>query len=248
MRVLLTSLTIVATIVEVAAGQAPGGELYRGPAISSRVATFIAPERGAAIECEQATFLLGVPLPLAELGRAQLLTNVRSHTVRVVPVNSIVLRVAVGPTTYGMVTFRMRGQSRLEDPEDSKRIRPGNISRSASFVIADGEESPGYLLFNPRVRVVFTVERVYADDGRLIFDNPDTIELLWEALGRPSFTQASTTSDIDIDDRPAGRRLPPGLVVMAAPYSARGARPRAGRRTSRSLSRTAAAISRAGIP
>jgi hypothetical protein len=188
MRVLVTSLVVVAAIAEVGAGQEqiPPGELYRGPAISSRVATFIAPERGAAIECEQSTFLLGVPLPLPELGRAQLLTNVRSRTVRVVPVNTITLRVAVGPTPYGMVTFRMRGRSRLEDPEELKRIPLGDVARPVRFSMAEEEESPGYLLFNPRVRVVFTVERVYGEDGHLIFENPDATELLWEALGRPT--------------------------------------------------------------
>jgi hypothetical protein len=39
------------------------------------------------------------------------------------------------------------------------------------------------------MKIVFTLERIDGQNGFLVFDNPNATELLWEALGRPSFSQ-----------------------------------------------------------
>jgi hypothetical protein len=189
MRLLFFTFVLGSAAVQLVASQEriPRGELFRGPLVSTRPATLVE-ERGLPLDFAAATMDLGAVAPWARLSRARLHTRIRSKIVRTVPVAGITLRVGVGPAPDGMYTFRMRGRVHILAPESFKRIAPGGEVPLVTFVAASEDVVPGVLLINLKAKVAFTVERVEGDEGQLIFENPDTTELLWEALGRPTLS------------------------------------------------------------
>ena len=189
MRALIASALIATAAVQLAAAQQrPRDRIFRGPFIADREAVLVSPDRQLPIEFEGARLNMGSAAPWAALGNARLFVNVRSNTVRPISVRGITLRVAVGPSDHGMFTFRMRGLDRIYLPEDTQRIPQDGLFRPANFATPTDESYPGLLLLDRRTRIVFTLERLEADDTQVVFENPDATELLWEALGRPSFT------------------------------------------------------------
>ena len=98
------------------------------------------------------------------------------------------LRVAVGPAEHGIYTFRMRGIASIYAPEEFTRLPNDTLLRQATFAAVRDDSYPGLLLINPQTKIVFTVERLYDDGGQIVFENPDAIELLWAALGRPTLS------------------------------------------------------------
>jgi hypothetical protein len=158
----------------------PQGYLYRGPLYASRPAIFVEPEGGAPLSFDDSSF-----------SGDRIETNVRSRTVRTVPVSGITLRVAYGPTLNGMVSFRLSPRiSALPGPESFTTIPPDQNWRLITFYARPSEE-PSLFRFapTPPMKIVFTLERIDGQNGFLVFDNPNATELLWEALGRPSFSQ-----------------------------------------------------------
>jgi hypothetical protein len=150
------------------------GEVYRGPHYVSREAMFVEPASGAPLEFSKGS--LGADYVLE--------TTVHSKSLRTIPASVITVRLAFGPTTHGMIAFRMRADDRA--PEPPIRITPDSPPAVLRFRIAAEDPYPGALALKPQARVVFTVERIDGDNGVPVFENPDATELLWEALGRPS--------------------------------------------------------------
>jgi hypothetical protein len=167
---------------------APGGRLFRGPLVSTKPATVVVPDRGLPLEFEAAQFHLGAASPIAVLPNARLEVGIRANTVRAVSVRGITLRAAIGPSEHGMFTFRMRAVTSIYAPEEFHRLPQDSFFRSAVFETG-GRAFPSLLVLDPATRIVFTLERIQDESGQLVFENPDAIELLWQALGRPSFTQ-----------------------------------------------------------
>ncbi len=157
----------------------PRGYLYRGPFYANRVATPVEPENGMP---------LGFTSAMLQDGRLQ--ATVQTRTVHAVPLSGITLRVAFGPTPSGMVTFRMRPiLPAVMLPEPLRRLPPNSGPTPVPFHIVDEDPRPGPLALTPEMKVVFTLERLDGSDGYVLFENPNAIELLWEALGKPSLTR-----------------------------------------------------------
>lgn len=190
MRLFLLSVAILSVIWRGHAQEtASQGRLYRGPSVEDRAATWVTPDRPVPLEFDEARLDLGSSAPWAALGNARLFAGVRSNTLRPITIRGITLRVAIGPAEHGMFTFRMRGIASLYTPEELLRLRADGLFRPVNFATVANEPLPQLLLMNPRTRIVFTLERVDGVNGPVVFENPDATELLWEALGRPSFTQ-----------------------------------------------------------
>jgi hypothetical protein len=190
MRLFLLSVaTLSAVWPGLAQEPASQGQLYRGPLVRERTATLVLPDRPLPVEFDDARLDLGSPAPWAALSDARLSVGVRSNTLRPITVRGITLRVAVGPAEHGMFTFRMRGIASIYAPEELLRLPADGLFRPLRFATVANEPLPQLLLMNPRTRIVFTLERVDGINGPVVFENPDATELLWEALGRPSFSQ-----------------------------------------------------------
>jgi hypothetical protein len=187
MRVFIAT-ALAAAAVQLAAEQRPRDPLFRGPFIADRLAVLVKPERQLPIEFEDARLYMGNGAPWAAWGNARLTVSVRSNTVRPITVHGVTLLVAVGPAEHGMFTFRMRGISTVYRSETAERIPQDGQFRPVTFAPRADDHYPGLLLLDRNTRVVFTLERLEADDLQVVFENPDATELLWEALGRPSFT------------------------------------------------------------
>ncbi len=189
--IVITGLVAALGHVSLMAQQAaPRGRLYRGPLYASRPATLIEPERRLPLEFSNSRFSLGTPQPLGRLGPARLETAVRSLTLRTVRVSGIVLRIALGPTEHGMITFRMRGQAADDDSQPSpERLVPGAAAaRTLTFTVAREDPAPGMLALARDINIVFTLERIDSDEGQPLFENPHATELLWQALGKPTLS------------------------------------------------------------
>ena len=184
MRPFFLAIVLSVGAVQVLAGQqrSPAPRLYRGPSYATRVAKPIEPARGMPVELSAGTY------SLSGLGRAaSITTTITSRTLRPIPVSGITLRAAYGPLSDGIVTFRLRPSLRTE-PEDFRRILPDRIPRTLQFVLVDEDPTPGIISMMATMQVVYTVERIESEEGPLIYENPDATELLWEALGRPTFS------------------------------------------------------------
>lgn len=186
MRLLCMVIVLSAGAIQGIAGQerrAPVQPLYRGPLYATRAAEAIEPARGLPVELSAGSFATG------GFGNpASLTTTITSRTLRPIPISGITLRAAYGPLQNGMVTFRLRPQPG-GGPEALPRLLPNSPPRLQPFVVADEDPTPGIMSMLPSVQVVFTVERIESEEGAPIFENPDATELLWEALGRPTFSQ-----------------------------------------------------------
>jgi hypothetical protein len=158
--------------------QFPRGHLYRGPLFMTRDATVVEPAGGLPLRFSDSLLLQSF----------QLITTVRSNTLRTVPVSAITLRVAFGPTPQGMITYRVRAAEAADVTAPAIRITPGTVHDALRFSIVRQDPTPGLLALAPAATIVFTVERIEGDNGLPIFDNPNAIELLWVALGRPGST------------------------------------------------------------
>jgi hypothetical protein len=122
-------------------------------------------------------------------GRANLATEVQSRTLRTIQVSGITLRLAFGPTRDGMITFRLRPVMPPDSvPEPPARILPDRPPLTVEFGLVPEDPHPGLVSLTRDMKVCFTLERIDGEDGQLIFENPDATELLWQALGRPSFS------------------------------------------------------------
>ena len=158
--------------------------LYRGPAYTERPAQAIEPTSGLPVELLSASYTSG-----GLQNPASITISIRSRTLRPIPVSGITLRAAYGPTPDGMVTFRLRPLLAPIEADAVTRIMPNGAERSLLFVIVDEDPRPGLVSMLLNVRLVYTVERIESEEGPPIFENPDATELLWNALGRPSFSQ-----------------------------------------------------------
>jgi hypothetical protein len=143
------------------------------------VAEFIAPPNGALLEFDDGWLDWSLRAPALE-------TVARSRSVRSIPISGILLRLAFGPTNDGMVTLRLRPQANDVLAGLPDRITQDGGARRLRFVMVREDRAPGLLALTAEMHVVFTVERIENEESQLIFDNPDAIELLWDALGRPS--------------------------------------------------------------
>lgn len=128
----------------------------------------------------------GLPLAIRrpELSRDMLRAEVQSLTLKSVPIGGIQLRAAIGPTPDGMVTFRLRTLfPRLGAPVPPI-LAPRSPAIRMTFVIVEEDQVPPLTLMTRDRAIVVTIERI-AEDGNVVFENPDAIELLWNALGPP---------------------------------------------------------------
>jgi hypothetical protein len=162
--------------------QNPPGHLYRGPWLLTRPATFVDSPNGALLEFSRSWLRWSA-------GPTTLETWVRSRSLRPIPGSGILLRLAFGPTTDGMITFRLRPRTNADFPGLPAQITPNGGTRQLSFAIVPEDRRPGVLALTPEMQIVFTVERIDNDENQAMFDNPDATELLWEALGRPSLVR-----------------------------------------------------------
>ena len=177
----LTTVLVVAAAVELSAQNPfPGGRLYRGPLYMTRPATVIYPDRPTPVEFQKATFTWR--------GTPTLQANAVGRTLVSFPVSGITIRVAFGPTGAGMITFRMRPRAGDALDSGSARIIPNAPPMPLTFELAAEDPPPGPLALGGSMRIVFTLERVENNEGPLLFENPDATELLWQALGRPTFS------------------------------------------------------------
>ena len=183
MRRSVAAAVLVAATLQVVTAQVqnPPGHLYRGPLIFTRAARFVEPPNGALLEFTESRLLW-------LSGTAGLVTSVRSRSVRAIPISGIVLRLAFGPTSDGMITFRLRPRGNGDFQEPPARITPDGGARPLRFAIVAEDPQPGILALTPTMQIVFTVERIDNDENQSMFENPDATELLWNALGRPPMT------------------------------------------------------------
>lgn len=190
MRLFFTAVSLTLLVAQLAADQAvPRGRLFRGPFMGEREAALALPDRPLPLEFERARLSMGAAAPWTAFRDARLLVGVRSKTLRTISIRGIWLRVAAGPAEHGMFTFRMRGVGTTFPTPEVLRLRPDGPFELAGFTTVADESYPGLLLLNPETKIVFTLEQLYDDSGAVVFENPGATELLWEALGRPSFTQ-----------------------------------------------------------
>jgi hypothetical protein len=184
MRRSAAAAVLVAATLHVLTAQVqnPQGHLYRGPLMATRPATFVDSPNGALLEFSRSWLHWSA-------GRPTLETWARSRSLRSIPISGILLRLAFGPTTDGMITFRLRPRANGDFQEPPVRITPDGGARRLSFAIVAEDPPPGILALTPTMQIVFTVERIDNDENQSMFDNPDATELLWDALGRPSFSQ-----------------------------------------------------------
>ena len=187
MRLFFTAVSLTLFVAQLAADQ--DRRLFRGPFVANREVALVLPDRALPVDFQNSTLYMGSPAPWAALRDARLLAGVRSKTVRTISTRGIWLRVAAGPAEHGMFTFLMRGVRTTFPAPDVLRLRPDGPFELAGFATVADEAYPGLLLLNPETKLVFTLERLYDDSGAIVFENPDATELLWEALGKPSFTQ-----------------------------------------------------------
>jgi hypothetical protein len=180
MRRSAVGAVLVGATLQVLAAQDPTqeGHLYRGPLFVTRPARFVAAPNGGLLEFSDSRLQWS-------LRSARLETKARSRSIRSIPISGISLRLAFGPTTTGMVTFRLRAA-----PDDSLPNGPDQLTRDQSprpliFAIAPEDRPPGFLALTPAMHIVFTVEHIDNNQNQSMFDNPDATELLWDALGRP---------------------------------------------------------------
>lgn len=182
MRFLVFSAMLISVVQQTAATQQPP-EIYRGP-YSSRPARLVEPPGGLPLTFAATQFSF---TPLPGTG-AQLRTSVSSRTVRSVPVSGITLRAAYGPTRDGMITFRLRPTLRFGDPDAVARLTLNTYPMVLAFSVVQEDPLPGIMSLSRNMDLVFTLERLEGAESQLIFENPDATELLWEALGKPSFS------------------------------------------------------------
>jgi hypothetical protein len=167
-------IALFAAVLQPLAAQVldPRSHLYRGPLYMTREVAVVEPGSGLPLGFHDSSLLYGF----------ELRTTIQSRTVRTIPVSGITLRVAFGPTAEGMITFRVRTGSW---PLTLDRITPNSSLPLVRFAIVPEDPVPGALALKPHMKIVFTLERMEADDGTMLFENPDATELLWIALGRP---------------------------------------------------------------
>jgi hypothetical protein len=179
MRVLIAAALLFAFV-----GSTLAQGLLPEPFSVERPVTVIEPPTGIplTVEVQQLTFGYGYPTSVVSLTAI-----LESRTIRPVPIAHIVLRVALGPTTDGMITFRMRpARAATGAPQI---LEPGGPRRPVIFRLAVEDPPPPPLPLRRAQRALATVEEMRGDDGFQIFANPDSRELLWEALGKPSPTR-----------------------------------------------------------
>jgi hypothetical protein len=182
MRILVFSAMLLSVVQHTAAQQGPP-EIYRGP-YANRIARLVEPPNGLPLTFSRAEFSI-TPLPIA---RATLRTSITSRTLRSVPVSGITLRAAFGPTRDGMITFRLRPIVSSDTPPPLARLTPNGPPLSLGFSVVQEDPMPGIMALSRDMELVFTLERIEGDESQLIFENPNATELLWEALGKPSFS------------------------------------------------------------
>jgi len=160
-------------------------QVFRDPLVSFRPVKVIVPSRGMPLLLSRGTITFLGP------GRIPTLSiTVGSLTLRPIQISGITLRVALGPTPAGMITFRMRPVAEDRDAPSllpPARLTTGDAAMPLNFALALEDHAPPATAVRRDTIVVVTVERIEGDEGQLIFENPDASELLWEALGRPSF-------------------------------------------------------------
>ncbi len=192
MRIAIALAVLFACTVHIAAEQQriPPGELYRGPFVSTRFVTLVEPQKGLPLGFSGAMFGSISTRTPGLTPETVFETTMRSRTVRPVPISGITLRMAFGPTTDGMMTFRLR--PRVSDYLEAPPLPRLTLDRPAivlRFAIAEEDPAPGLLIMSSTMKLVFTLERIDSDEGTPIFENPDATELLWDALGRPRLSQ-----------------------------------------------------------
>jgi hypothetical protein len=189
MRIAIAVVVLLAGAVHIAAEQerVPPSGIYRGPFRATRPVTLVEPANGLPLEFRAAMYGSNVSRTPGLVPQTVFEASVKSRTVRPVPISGITLRMAVGPTTDGMITFRLRPRpgDYLEGPPPTRLTldSPPTVLR---FAIAEEDPAPGVLAMSSTMKLVFTIERIDSDEGTPIFDNPDATELLWEALGKPT--------------------------------------------------------------
>jgi hypothetical protein len=190
MRIAMAAVVLFAGALQTAAEQEriPPGGIYRGPFVAARPATLVEPENGLPLEFSGSMFG-SFPPGGPQTPPTMFETRVKSRTVRSVPVSGITLRFAFGPTTHGMMTFRLRPRIPEFEAEPLRRLTLDGPARLLRFAVAEEDPAPGLLAMSSTMKLVFTLERIDSDEGPPIFDNPDATELLWEALGKPSLSK-----------------------------------------------------------
>ena len=175
------ALLLGATLQVIAAqDRTPDGHLYRGPLFLTRPARFVDAPNGGLLEFSDSQLEWS-------LRSARLETKARSRSIRSIPLSGISLRLAFGPTATGMVTFRLRAAASDAFTNGPEQLTRDQSPRALAFTIVPEDQPPGFLALTPAMHIVFTVEHIDNNQNQSMFDNPDATELLWDALGRPSF-------------------------------------------------------------
>ena len=86
-----------------------------------------------------------------------------------------------------MVTFRLRAAASDAFTNGPEQLTRDQSPPALAFTIVPEDQPPGFLALTPAMHIVFTVEHIDNNQNQSMFDNPDATELLWDALGRPSF-------------------------------------------------------------
>ncbi|MDP1568422.1 MAG: hypothetical protein Q8L86_00340 [Vicinamibacterales bacterium] len=164
------------------AAQQPPGTLLREPYTPARTAEMV-PAPGAPIEFDAAgTLDLAYPLT-----GTTFTVRLRSRHPGLLPVTGLTLRVAIGPMDDGtMFTMRMEplvvaGLGAARHRNSIADLVPG-AWETVVFSRLAADPVPPMTVMNRSLRVVATLERVTSADDVEVWVNPDTRELLWNAL------------------------------------------------------------------
>jgi hypothetical protein len=149
-------------------------QLWREPYTDLHAITALDPPSSPVVLAD-GTLSLRHPLDLMRV-----LIGVRARGPRAINSSAVTLRLAAGPFEDRMLTIRV-----VESPKQPPTLLPRRgIEGVDRFSFERLPEDPPIdtLAIRRDTKVVVTVERVVDTAGRVIFDNKDSREQLWEAL------------------------------------------------------------------
>lgn len=165
-----------------AAGQLVSAQqLRREPLIATMPFGVLNPP-GSPIELTEGTVNVGEGSLSTGAGQAPpQLIRLRSRD-PMLPIGSIIVRVAGGLFDKGMLTYRlqMTDQPRAGSPA---HVPPATSWTVRAFLRIPGDPTPDFSLVGRQTRFLMTVEQVTDVAGKMVFDNSDAREQLWRALG-----------------------------------------------------------------
>lgn len=140
-------------------------------------AAVASPQGGMPVDITEAE-LLGMPA-----SGVMFSAHIRMIGVRPYALDGVTLRLAIGPTSGGMVSVRLVPSRPQPDATDARLRANGAI---VAFERSPSDPPLPLLIIRKGMRLVVTLESIRSAAGEVMWTNPDAIELLWDALGRPA--------------------------------------------------------------